>query len=141
MTKYRKQNDKKSLDTSVPKIVKEIQLRIPFIKCEMKEHFARKKINFADIEDLMITEVVLDFYLDELANLKRTINTFRLCFYESKNDTNLDFYRCFKPLISKYMKCFNQQEKECLKEKLVSFKFTKLNSILHFLKSIALIKR
>ena len=126
MTKDRNQNDKKSLDSSVPKIVKEIQLRIPFIKCEMKEHFARKKINFADIEDLIITEVVLDFYLDELANLNRTINTFRLCFYESKNDTNLEFlefYRCFKPLISKYMKCFNQLEKDCLKEQLVSFEF------------------
>jgi len=107
--------DLESVNLPFKKTIKEKRIRI-------EEEIGRKRFEFTNIDDLMITEVVLDHYLDELESLKQTIFILSQYSSELKSGMNSEFYKRKKKLIADYIKCSNEQEKEFLKEKLVSLK-------------------
>ena len=78
-----------------------------------------ESFSFTTLDDMMITEVLVDHLLNELDQIKDSIKT-----YKSKcrlfEGTYRQIYRGKKALISKYIKCDDKKEKSLLKEELVS---------------------
>ena len=70
-------------------------------------------IEFTSLDNMLIVDVLVDHFMNELTNLKETIKALT----ESYNYMYLDK----KYLIAQFIECHDQSEKTRLKEKLVSF--------------------
>ena len=76
---------------------------------------------FTSIDDMIITEVILDHFQFELNRLKKGITNFKSnCRLFVENGHYAQLYSEKKKLISDFIKCVEKREKEGLKQKLVS---------------------
>ena len=81
----------------------------------------KKSFEFSSMDEMMITEVILDHFQTELDRIKRGIAYFKSkCHRFSEGGYYSHLYAEKTKLISKYVKCHDTHEKAKLKEKLVS---------------------
>ena len=119
------QNDIEYVSTKYPLYIKRNernQLLLNEIKIESNEEETNNlnKFEFTTMNDLMMTEVVLNVYKHDLNNIQKEIDEFKTNCNEfrSKSISSINYERK-KTFIIEYIKCQNEIDKKDLREKLV----------------------
>jgi hypothetical protein len=120
-----KQSTKRSKKRS-PKKAPTALLESPIVKSEtadVENQIPFENYDFSSIDELMMTEIIVENFEKKLSDLKRSICGFKLCNNHFRDNFNMQFYDQKKLLITNYIKCEDAQEKERLNERLVSILF------------------
>ena len=96
----------------------------PFIKSEKVEYKTTHRFDFTNLNDLIFTDVVLSIFIEELLDLKKSIDTFKdICIKFEKDGINNQLYIEKRNLVRDYLKCVNNEDKGVLNKKLVNIIF------------------
>ena len=97
---------------------------MPKIKIEMAEDNSntRNRFEFTNVNDLIVTEILLDSFMRDLCQWQKDIDDFKEKNVEFKREAKCkDVYEQVRHLMLDYIKCDNNRgDKEALKEKLVN---------------------
>ena len=122
-----KQSTKRS-KKRIPNKASTLPLDAPIIKSEtvdVENQIPFENNDFSSIEELMMTEIIVENFETKLNDLKQSIYGFKLCNDHFRDNFNMQFYDQKKLLIKNYIQCEDVQEKERLNERLVSIIFIK----------------
>ena len=117
------QNDVEYVSTKYPLFIKrneQNQLLLNEIKIESNEKEKTNNFEFTTMDDLCMTEAVLDIYKHDLIEIQKEIDDFKTNCNEFRN-TNISSknYEQKKSLIIEYIKCQNETDKNEWRKKLV----------------------
>ena len=97
---------------------------MPKIKIEMAEDYSntRNRFEFTNVNDLIVTEILLDSFMRDLSQWQKDIDDFKEKNVEFKREAKCrDVYEQMRHLMLDYIKCdTGRGDKESLKEKLVN---------------------